>query len=188
MEDTVAGENIKKYEIMVIINPNLGADALKKRLDEIRKLLTGQKGERSGKVFFEDDWGLRDLTYVIKKHDRGYYAVFDFMMDPALINEVDTTLRLENEILRHMIITLPFAYEPKSFAKIEEEKEEEKKEEKKPGRFAPPKKAVVRKEEVEPKAAMPADTLSEEAPKKKTTLEDVDAKLKSIIDNPDINF
>ena len=44
---------MNKYELMVILNPDIGIDATKKRLDEVKKLITSQKGE----VVFEDDWG-----------------------------------------------------------------------------------------------------------------------------------
>ena len=189
--DTVR-EDATKYELMVIINPDLGMDDITKRLDETRKLLAG------GKTFFEDVWGMRDLMYKIKKHDRGFYAVFDFTLDQGLIRELDTTLRLEPEVLRHMIVKLPFAYEPKSYASIEEEKEEVAKiVPKKAGPKAveepkvAPAEPVAKKEEAAPAEPIvkKEEAAAKEKPKKKeTTLEDVDAKLKSIIENPDINF
>ena len=183
-----------QYELMVMLNPDLGSEAIKKRLDEVRKLVTSQKGE----IFYEDLWGLRDLAYRIKQHDRGYYAVFDFTLDPAEgdLKEIDTTCRLEHEILRHMMVKLPANYEPKSFAVVEEEEEE-----KKPARKAAPKKAAaaksVKKKEEKPTEEPKEDKEPKETKKKEKapeedakepSLEDVDAKLKSIIENPDLNF
>lgn len=190
----------KKYELMVIIKADIGEDAAKKRLDEIKKLIARQKGE----IFFDDVWGLRDLAYSIKKHERGFYAVLNFMMLPEMLREIDSTLRLEPEVLRHMLVVLPFKYTPKTLAVMEEEakvKDEARKLEEKPGRGRPmtlkPKEAVVAKPPMkeEPKVeaakedeAKPKKTAAKKEEKKETSLEDVDAKLKSIIDNPDINF
>ena len=194
--------DLVKYELMVIIRPDLATDAINARLEDIRKLLVAKKGEETGEIFYEDIWGMRDLSYRIKKHDRGYYAVFDFTADPSAIKELELTLNLEPEVLRHMFVKLPFTYEPKSYAVIVEEEKVEKPADKvgerrdvRPAHARP---ADVKKEE---KAAVaedkaPAEEVAEkvkeekeEKPKKKeTTLEDVDAKLKSIIENPDINF
>ncbi len=181
-----AQEGKKKYELMVIVNPDIGDVAAKDRFNEIKKMLLAAEAE----IFFEDVWGMRDFMYPIKKHRRGWYAVLDFVIDPQKLKEIDGTLRIENEVLRHMLVCLPFSYEPKSYAVLEETKVELKttpvRVERKPMvESRPPRK------ESEPKV-----TEKEEAPVvkakeedvKHTSLEDVDAKLRSIIDNPDINF
>lgn len=194
--------DLKKYELMVIINPDIGDDATKKRLAELKKWIS----DRKGKIFFEDVWGLRDLAYNIKKHDRGFYSVMSFTIMPDMINEIDRSCRLEPEILRHMIISLPFKFEPKTLVQIEAHRvEEEKKEgidrprinvsskkveaqrvQRTVSHVAAPVKPVAK---VEPKAAEPVKEVAKKSTEKKeTTMADVDAKLKSIIDNPDINF
>lgn len=205
-DDTLAKDTIedqkddqKKYELMVIIKPDIGEDGAKKRMEEVKKLISRQKGE----IFFEDPWGLRDLAYPIKKQDRGFYTVLNFMLLPEMLKEIDTTLRLEPEVLRHMIVTLPFKYEPKTLVTMEEEqkakeeiimKEKEAKQEKRSMKSKVTKVKKEEKEEVEvskptEESKSPSSEESAKKTKKKeTSLEDVDAKLKSIIDNPDINF
>lgn len=184
---------MNKYELMVLLNPDIGGDAIQSRLEEVRKLITSQKGE----IVFEDIWGLRDLAYNIKKHDRGYYAVFDFNLEDGDLGEVDTTCRLENEILRHMIVKIPSTYEPRTLASMEAEAEKEKPlmEELKDAPERKSTKKPVKKEAPAPEAKEAAEAKEPEAKKavkadepKQPSLEDVDAKLKSIIDNPDLNF
>jgi small subunit ribosomal protein S6 len=200
---------------MVIINPDIGQEEINKQLGEIKEMLIFSKGEKP-EIFFEDIWGLRDLAYHIKKHDRGFYAVYDFLMDPSLVQELDTNLKLETAILRHMIVKLPFTYEAKTLATMDREQEAYELANPRKGRKKPEetvKKEVAKEpvkeikvaekvaektevaEPVAEKVAEPKEE-KEEKPKKapakkepkETTLEDVDAKLKSIIDNPDINF
>jgi small subunit ribosomal protein S6 len=207
-------EDAHKYELMVIINPDIGMDAIKKRLDEIRKVLSTKKNGVAGEIFFEEIWGARDLAYKIKKHDRGFYAVFDFITDPTLIQEMDKTFRLEPELLRHMIVRLPGSYKPVKYAELMEKQAEEQ-EEKQAQKLAKKKNAAskssvktvksgAKKEASKDDAPAQLEAVPEEAPNedakpeeakakeetkpKEPTLEDVDAKLKSIIDNPDINF
>lgn len=182
-------DETKKYELMVIINPDIGENGAKNRLNEIKKMITSEEGE----IFYEDVWGMRDLAYPIKRHRQGFYAVLDFIIDPQKVKEMNATLRIDPELVRHMFTVLPLAYTPKSFAVIEEEEPRtDKKVEKPKYESRPPRKE-------KPEEAAPVKAVkSEEAPakeekapvkeEKQTSLEDVDAKLRSIIDNPDINF
>ncbi len=118
-------ESDNKYELMVIVDMSIGQAKIDKRLESIRKQIN-----KDGKIFFEDIWGERDLAYTIKKMDRGYYAVFNFTFDTAEMKEFETSLRLETEILRHLIVKLPLNYEPQSLEDLQnahlEEKEAEK--------------------------------------------------------------
>jgi small subunit ribosomal protein S6 len=102
---------MKQYELMVIVDPDIGTDAIKKRLEEIKKMIA----KRNGEIFFEDIWELLDLAYKIKKRETGYYAVFDINIEGEAIKELDNIFKLENEILRHMFVSLPSGYEPKIF-------------------------------------------------------------------------
>jgi small subunit ribosomal protein S6 len=169
---------MKNYELMVIIKPDIGIDDIEKRLQEIKELITSKDGE----IYFEDIWGVRDFAYRIKKYDRGYYVIYNFKCDGKHIREFETTLKLENEVLRHMIVSLPEGYQPKSYLNLEEEAQEEQ-----------PEKKGRKKEQVAVVAAA-APVVKEQKPEtkeekpKETSMEDVDAKLKSIIDNPDLNF
>lgn len=197
-----------RYELMVIVAPDIGETAIKKRLEALKKSVADFGGE----VFFEDLWGLRNLAYSIRKHDQGFYAVMDVNLDPEKVKELDRMLRLEREILRHLLLKLPAVYQPKTLTEMEaeaaaEEKEremkEEEKKEKKPVRPVYAKKVETVKEEVkeekpakvEKKKETKEETSEEpakKAPKKKEenkkALEDIDAKLDSILSNPDINF
>jgi small subunit ribosomal protein S6 len=103
-----------KYELMVIIDSEIGQDAVKKRLTALKKQLN-----EHGEVFFEDIWGEKTLGYPMKKKTKGDYAVFNFSFDPAEIKELEMSLKLDNEVIRHLLVKTPFKYEPKSLADIE---------------------------------------------------------------------
>ncbi|MFC1559231.1 30S ribosomal protein S6, partial [Gemmatimonadota bacterium] len=59
-----------------------------------------------GSVVNDDRWGIRSLAYPIKKYDQGFYTVLEWESTPDLLTELDHTLRLEEKVLRHMVIHL----------------------------------------------------------------------------------
>lgn len=190
---TVPLEDMKKYELMVIIDADIGEAAIKKQLEKLRKQIEAFDGT----IHYEEMWGLRNLAYSIKKRRQGYYAILDFMALPEHLREFDRTMRLDTDILRHMLSVLPKHYEPKDYVKeaeVEALKEAALKEEKaaakdkRMGITRPPVKAPEAVKAPEPVKA----TVKTEAPEKKKvpaqSLEDIDKKLESIIDNPDIKL
>ncbi len=98
-----------KYELMVIIDSGIGQASIDKRLESIKKQLS-----KHGEIFFEDVWGERDFGYTIKGRDKGHYAVYGFTFEGQELKELETSLRLEPEVIRHMIVKVPLKYEPKS--------------------------------------------------------------------------
>lgn len=96
-----------KYELMVIVDSGIGQANVQKRLDTIKKTIA-----KHGEIFFEDIWGERDLAYPMKKATKGHYAVFGFNFDPTEMIEFETGLRLEPEVVRHLIVKLPLKFEP----------------------------------------------------------------------------
>lgn len=217
VEEPVSEEEIsskRKYEIMVVILPGLGEEQTKKELDTIREDITSEGGE----IFFEDIWGQRDIAYKIKGEEKGFYAVFDVNMEQSKIKEVDNSLHLNQKLLRYIILKTPYDYESKTLKFYEEEaekmrKEKEKakqeaKEKKEKKNFKPlprKKKEVATEKEVEVEKEVKEKPVKEESEKmkekeevkevkkeetkkKESNLEDLDKKLKSIIDDPDITL
>ncbi len=193
---------MKHYELMVIVDPEIGSDAVNSKLEEIKQLIASYNGD----IFFEDLWGVRDLAYRINKKDKGYYAVFNMNMDNDGIKEINTTLNIDGHVLRHLLVKMPEGYEPKSKEDIEKEIEQAKKEAKIDEVVEEKKKAAKAKESTpvvkeEVKKEAKAEKKEEETPdqpekkepakkdeESKKSLEDVDKKLSNLLDNPDLNF
>ncbi|MCC6643639.1 30S ribosomal protein S6 [Candidatus Peregrinibacteria bacterium] len=116
----MASNNENKYELMVIVDSGIGQAAVTKRLESIKKQIA-----KHGEIFFEDIWGERDLAYTMKKASKGHYAVFGFSFEPSEMKEFETGLRLEPEVIRHLIVKLPLKYEPKTLEQMKEEHEKE---------------------------------------------------------------
>lgn len=212
MEDVVEQSENINYELMLIFLSDLGEEGINKELDELKKHITSDGGE----VFNEDTWGNSEMSYRIKKQDQGYYCVLNFKVGPDRIAEMQRNLTISPAVIRFLLTKTPMNYVFKTFEeyKILADKEKEVKDaakregdakkERRTGKHSRPSGEIqksensdkARKPKVEKKIPVKTE-IKEETPKieeevkpRKTAikLEDVDAKLKSIIDDPDITL
>lgn len=105
----------RKYELMVIIKPDMTQKQTEGELKKVREFISSQQGE----IFHEDLWGMRAFAYKMKKYDSGYYAIFYFNGDPQGNREIERSLRLENGIFRFLTVSLPDDYEIKTLDEFE---------------------------------------------------------------------
>lgn len=91
---------MNKYEGIFIIKPNLTEENSKAALglieDEIKK--------NEGEIEKVDTWGKRNLAYSIKKFNEGVYYKIDFGLMPSALKDMDRKFRLDDNILRFMVI------------------------------------------------------------------------------------
>jgi len=87
---------MRRYEIMIILDPNLEEKTVQPSLDPFLKVVT----DGGGKVEKTDIWGKRRLAYPIEKKPEGYYAIVDLTAEPSVVLEMDRQLNLNEAILR----------------------------------------------------------------------------------------
>ncbi len=94
---------MKKYEFMFIIRPNIEEAEIKKIVNSLEDFV---KKEPS-KLLEKKDLGQRELAYEIEKHKTGYYFLMQFETDSKeVIDELDRLSRINENIIRHMIIKI----------------------------------------------------------------------------------
>lgn len=93
---------MRNYEMMFIVKTGAESEGAKKISESYKKLVTGNKG----KVTELKDLGQKKLAYPIKKELNGFYYVMLFSANSDTITELDRRLRLDENIIRHMIIRL----------------------------------------------------------------------------------
>lgn len=97
---TPKGDIMKFYETMFILKPTLVEEEIKARIDFFKEVITKNGGEIETCL----DMGMRNLAYEIKKNKRGYYFVIYFKAEPSLILELERNYRINEEILRFIVI------------------------------------------------------------------------------------
>ena len=90
------------YEMVVILDPDLEEDQLPLALERVNRTIQ----ERGGSVQNQDVWGRRRLAYPIQRHREGTYVVSRISLEPRRVIEVDATLRVQEQVLRHLLVRL----------------------------------------------------------------------------------
>ena len=88
------------YEGTVILAPTLAEDELNAAIEQVKTYITNTGGEVTG----TDSWGRRRLYHPIKGHRDANYVLIDFAADPATVKDVETSLRLDDSVIRSLII------------------------------------------------------------------------------------
>ena len=89
-----------KYEIMFIVKATMESADVKKSAETYKNLIETLKG----KVVEAKELGEKKLAYPIKKELNGYYYVMQVEANKEAIQEFDRKIRLDETILRHLII------------------------------------------------------------------------------------
>jgi small subunit ribosomal protein S6 len=91
---------MRRYEMMVILDPQLDERTVAPSLDQFLGVIKTQ----GGSVDKVDVWGKRRLSYEINKHTEGIYAVLDMSCTPAAVAELDRQLSLSESVLRTKVL------------------------------------------------------------------------------------
>ena len=91
---------MKPYECVVIYAPTVGTDVLETSTKKYTEVITSRGGKFTG----VDDWGKRSLAYEIAFHREGFYHFYKFNGDGEIINELNRQMRIDENVIRHMII------------------------------------------------------------------------------------
>lgn len=91
---------MNSYYLTVVLKPETDDSERKAFLDSVIKKMTGSEG----KVEKEDLWGIKTLSYPIKRQTKGYYAHYEVQADPKDAKTIDKTLKVEEDVLRYLLI------------------------------------------------------------------------------------
>ena len=89
----------EKYELMYIINPNLSEEETAAVVEKFKALV-----EQNGTLEEMEEMGKRKLAYEINGLTDGDYTLVNFHADPQNVAELDRVLRINDAVVRHMIV------------------------------------------------------------------------------------
>lgn len=90
------------YELVVIVNPSVADDDVPATLEKLKTFIV----DGGGSVSEINQWGRKKLAYIIKKCTEGNYALIKFNLNPKLATEFETSLKLSDDIIRHILVRL----------------------------------------------------------------------------------
>ncbi len=93
-------EQKRNYELVLVLNPGSAEDKIETKVNALNQNIVALGGEISG----VEQWGRRKLAYPIKKFMEGYYVLTRFTMKPSQTNNLESKLRISEDVIRHMLI------------------------------------------------------------------------------------
>ena len=90
----------RRYETLVLIHPDLGEPGAKELAERVKKLIE----EQGGTVSQVQEWGLRELAYLIAKQRRAFYVLLEYRSTPKALLEIERNLKLMDRVLRFVSV------------------------------------------------------------------------------------
>jgi len=91
---------MKAYELLYIVDPSTTEEARAGIMKRIEVAVT----DGGGVVDEVEDWGKRKLAYEINHIAEGDYTLINFHADANQIAELNRVLRINDAVLRHMVV------------------------------------------------------------------------------------
>jgi small subunit ribosomal protein S6 len=92
---------VKDYEVVYIFDTQLPEERVNEKLERFHQQIAEASG---GEVTTVDHWGRRQLAFPIKKRTGGYYVVAQFRAEPRALPEYERLLKLDEELLRYLVV------------------------------------------------------------------------------------
>ena len=105
------------YEHTIIARQDTSPSEIKQLTEKYSKIVEKNEGE----VVKTENWGLINLSYLIKKNKKGSYIHFKIKGNGTVINELEKNESLDKKLLRYLTVKVKkLNLETKYFDKIEE--------------------------------------------------------------------
>jgi len=98
----VEDKQLRDYELVLIISPEVVEERFDAAIDSISQFIT----EKGGTISDVERWGKRRLAYPIEHFMEGSYVLTRFRLKPALGKELEANLQISEEVLRHLLVKI----------------------------------------------------------------------------------
>lgn len=93
----------RKYEMMILVAPTVTEEGLPPVVERVSGYVTDQGGEVES-LTHDSPWGRRRLAYPIQRFQDAFYVLYYFYAPPASIDELERALRLDDQVIRHLVV------------------------------------------------------------------------------------
>jgi small subunit ribosomal protein S6 len=113
---------MRHYEIVLLIHPD--------QSEQVPAMLERYKGSitaAGGHIHREEDWGRRQMAYLINKLAKAHYLCLNIECSKETLAELETAFRFNDAVLRHLTVVKPKAETTPSVMMKQVEREEARK-------------------------------------------------------------
>src|SRR3546814_18953032 len=90
---------MRHYEIVFLVHPDQ-SEQVPAMIERYKSLIEGG----TGKIHRLEDWGRRQLAYPIDNLVKAHYVLVNAEIEQAVLNELAEAFRLNDAILRHLVM------------------------------------------------------------------------------------
>ena len=90
---------MRHYEIVLVIHPDQ-SEQVPAMLERYKGIVTAA----GGKVHRVEDWGRRQLAYMIQKLAKAHYVCLNIEVSKETLTELETGFRYNDAVLRHLTV------------------------------------------------------------------------------------
>ena len=90
---------MRRYELMLVVRPDVADDKSQAVIDRTTRQIVAAGGQ----IVKVAPWGRRRLAYPIDRHREGSYHIVLFEAPSEAISELEHSLLITEEVLRHLV-------------------------------------------------------------------------------------
>lgn len=94
---------MRRYELVVVLSPQVADEAVTEAVDQLVRRPVESRGGECAEVNL---WGRRKLAYPIAQQIEGNYVLTQLKMDPGQTKELERSLQISEDVLRHLLVRL----------------------------------------------------------------------------------
>ena len=88
------------YEHTIITKQDVSPNQIKQLIEKYSKIVTNNEGE----ILQTQNWGLLNLSYIIKKNKKGNYIHFKIKGKSKIISELEKNEKIDKNLLKYMTV------------------------------------------------------------------------------------
>ncbi len=93
---------MRRYELMLVLRPDTADDRVQQILDRTTRGIAASEGQ----IVKVSPWGRRRLAYPISGFREGSYFIVVFDAPSEAIDELERSLNITEEIMRHLVVRI----------------------------------------------------------------------------------
>ncbi len=90
---------MRHYEIVFIVHPDQ-SEQVPAMIERYRGIVTA----KNGKIHRVEDWGRRQLAYLIEKVHKAHYVLMNIECDQEALNDLEHAFKFSDAVLRHLTL------------------------------------------------------------------------------------
>ena len=88
------------YEHTIITRQDISPSQIKQIEEKYSKIVEKHKGD----IVKLENWGLMNLSYIIKKNKKGNYIHFKIKADGKIVSELEKNEKIDKNLLRYLTV------------------------------------------------------------------------------------